>query len=82
MASATEYGAIAGVVSLVIIGGFALNQARDYFFPDVVKARYEKIDRECARPRPDGGQRQIVVVDANGGYVPCLDYTGPVPGQR
>ncbi len=75
MATATEYGGIAAVISVAIITTIA---AANYFHPvDPVKARYDRIDAECAKPRPDGGRREVVWIaeemnlTGKGGYVVC-----------
>jgi len=74
MATVGEYAAIAAVISVGIIVAVKADDMKSYFLPDPVKARYEKIDRECAKPRPDGSRRQHVYMDdhdTNFGYAPC-----------
>ena len=69
MATATEYGAIAAVISIGII---TIVAATSYLRPvDPVKARYDRIDTECAKPAPDGRRREIAWVEKDGSYVVC-----------
>ncbi len=73
MATAREYGAIAVIISVAIIGVVKSGDIKEYFLPDPVKAHYEMLDRECAKPRPDGGRREIVYTGQkeNYGYFIC-----------
>lgn len=69
MATATEYGIIAGVISIAIVTTVT---ATHYLRPvDPIKARYDRIDTECAKPTPDGRRREIAWVDKDGSYVVC-----------
>ncbi len=79
MATATELGLIAAGISVAIIGSIQVGAyvLKPY---DPVKARYELIDTECAKRRPDGGRREVVWMSgfsklgkegSKDGYVPC-----------
>lgn len=69
MATAIEYGAIAAVISVAIITTVA---ATNYFRPvDPVKARYDRINAECAKPTPDGRRREVAWIEKDGSYVVC-----------
>ena len=68
MATASEYGAIAVIISVTIIGTVA---ATHYFGPvDQIKVNLDRLNAECAKPRPDGGPREIVRRD-DGSYAIC-----------
>ena len=69
MATATEYGVIAAVISIAIVTTVA---ATHYLRPlDPVKERYDRIDAKCAKPTLDGSRREIAWFNKDGSYVIC-----------
>jgi hypothetical protein len=69
MATALQYGAIAAVISFGVV---TVVTAVDSLRPkDPIKEHYERIDRECAKPTPDGRRRDIAWTDNDGSYVVC-----------
>mgnify|MGYP003395762675 CR=1 FL=1 len=69
MSTTTEWGTIATVIGIAIVTAVV---ATKYLRPvDPVKARYDRIDAECAKPTPDGRRREIAWFNKDGSYVVC-----------